>query len=126
MAKKTFIGFSTRGERSGRRSWVLSDIELIKQDLYNHFYTRIGERVHRAEFGSRLWEYIMEQNTDSMKGAIQAECERVVRLDSRLDVRNVVVTDYGNGVTVSMELYYRPFKSVEIFTLDFDRRQGNK
>lgn len=123
MEKKTFTGFSTAAASSGKRTWVLYDIELIKRDLYNHFYTRIGERVMRPDYGSKLWEYVMEPNVSGMAGAIRAEVERVVRLDTRLDVRNIMTLDEGHRVTVSMELLYVPFRSVETFILAFDKRQ---
>jgi phage baseplate assembly protein W len=119
----TFIGFSTSNLASGRRSWVLYDVELIKRDLYNHFYTRIGERVMRPEFGSRLWEFIMEPNLASMRGLIVSEVERVIRLDSRLEVKNVRLFDNGNQVTITCELLYRPFETIENFSLEFDKRQ---
>lgn len=124
MANHTFIGFSTASMRNGKRSWELYDIELIKQDLFNHFHTRFGERVGRPEYGCRLWEYIMEPNVSTMVGLIRAEVERIVRLDTRLDVRNVKVIDEGNHITVAMELLYLPFKSVESFMLQFDKNQG--
>lgn len=124
MGNKTFTGFSTAAASSGKRTWVLHDIELIKRDLRNHFFTRIGERVMRPDFGSRLWEYIMEPNVTGMAGVIRAEVERVVRLDTRLDVRDIAVFDEGHQVTVSMDLLYVPFRSVETFVLEFDKRQG--
>lgn len=123
MEKKTFTGFSTAMKPSKKRSWVLYDIELIKRDLYNHFHTRIGDRVMRPDYGSRLWDYIMEPNVMGMAGVIRAEVERVVRLDSRLDVRNILTLDEGHKITIKMDLHFVPFKSVEIFTLEFDKRQ---
>lgn len=89
MANNTFVGFSTSAEKSGRRSWILYDVELIKQDLMNHFHTRLGERVMRPEFGCRIWDYIMEPNIEQVRNEIVAECERVVRLDTRLDVDEI-------------------------------------
>ncbi len=122
MADYTFIGYSTAAPGS-KRSWVLYDIELIKRDLYNHFQTRIGERVMRPEYGSRLWEYVMEPNIDSMRVAIRVEVERICHLDSRLEVRNVITIDQGNKITIQMELLYRPFQIAETFTVEFDKRQ---
>ena len=42
--KGTYKGFSTL---AGVKSNQLYDLDLIKQDLINHFYTRKGERVIR-------------------------------------------------------------------------------
>ncbi len=124
MAERTFVGFSTLAEKSGRRSWVLFDTDLIKRDLYNHFYTRVGERVMRPEFGCRIWEYIMEPNVDMVRQEILNEVERVVRLDVRLDVRDIRLFEKDHTVIVMCTLVYRPFQTSEVFQLSFDRRQG--
>lgn len=123
MATKTFVGFSTLAEQSGRRSWALYDIELIKRDLLNHFYTRLGERVMRPDFGCSIWDYVMEPNVEQVRYEIVAECERIVRLDQRLDVRDIRLFQKDHTVMVIMELIYRPFETSEIFQLAFDRRQ---
>lgn len=124
MAERTFVGFSTNAEKSGRRSWVLFDTDLIKRDLYNHFYTRIGERVMRPDFGCRIWEYIMEPNVDMVRQDILNEVERVVRLDVRLDVRDIRLFEKDHTIIVVCTLVYRPFQTSEVFQLSFDRRQG--
>lgn len=123
MATNTFIGYSTLAEKSGRRSWVLYDIDLIKRDLLNHFYTRLGERVMRPDFGCKIWDYVMEPNVEQVRYEIVAECERVVRLDQRLDVKDIRLFQKDHTVMVIMELIYRPFQTSEIFQLAFDRRQ---
>lgn len=125
MSNSLFVGFSTATPASGRRSWVLYDLELIKRDLYNHFYTRIGERVMRPEFGSRLWEFVMEPNIDTVRGLIISEVERVVNLDNRLEPRKTTLYSSDHTVVVQMELLYRPTKSIENFSLEFDKRQGD-
>jgi uncharacterized protein len=123
MPNKTFVGFSTSAQKSGKRSWVLYDIELIKRDLYNHFYTRFGERVMRPDFGCSIWDYIMEPNLEETRDSILREVERIVNLDIRLDVKDIRLFEKDHTVMVSMELIYRPFHTSEIFTLAFERRQ---
>lgn len=124
MAKRTFVGFSTRAEKSGRRSWVLFDTDLIKRDLFNHFYTRYGERVMRPTFGCRIWDYVMEPNVDMIRAEIVSEVERVIRLDERLDVRDITLYERDHTIIISCTLVYRPFRTTELFQLEFDRRQG--
>lgn len=124
MAERTFVGFSTSAEKSGRRSWVLFDTDLIKRDLYNHFYTRIGERVMRPEFGCRIWDYIMEPNVEQVRTDIFAEVERVIRLDIRLDVRELKMFEREHTIIIMCTLVYRPFQTSELFQLEFDKRQG--
>jgi phage baseplate assembly protein W len=120
----TFIGFSTIAPASGRRTWVLNDVELIKRDLLNHFYTRRGERVMRPTFGSILPELVMEPNTQLVREQIETEVTRIINMDSRLGIKNIQ-TRYGkNTVAVISELMIIPLKTVTQFIIEFDTRQG--
>lgn len=123
MSNITFTGFSTSANRSAKRAWVLTDRELIRQDLLNHFYTKLGERVMRPTFGSRLYEFIMEPNVEQVQSSIFAEVERIINLDPRLGVSDLRLHADGHFVIISMTLYYRPFQSTEAFRLEFDTRQ---
>ena len=51
----TYKGFSTV---AGVKSNQLYDLDIIKQDLINHFYTRKGERVMNPDFGSIIWDLL--------------------------------------------------------------------
>ncbi len=118
----TFIGYSTSSERTAKRKWVLTDIDLIKQDLLNHFHTKKGERVMRPEFGSSLWEYIMEPNTDTNRALIEDEVRRVVSLDSRLQLEKIDLYIKNHTVIVQVVLLLRPFNTVETLELTFEKR----
>lgn len=119
----TFTGFDTSSTPSARRAWVLQDKELIKQDLLKHFYTRRGERVMRPDFGSNLLEYVMEPNTEAVRGEILAEVNRIVSLDSRLAVRSVNIFDKDYQVVIAVDLFFRPFNDAEVLRIEFDKRQ---
>ena len=47
---KTYKGFSTISSAS--ESFALYDLNLIKQDMLNHFHIRLGERLEQPEFGT--------------------------------------------------------------------------
>ncbi len=119
---RDFVGFSTIGV-SDSRSWALYDMELIKQDLYNHFHTRIGERVMRPTFGCRIWDLIGEQMTPSVRSIAYAEVKRIVENDSRLEAREIIVSGDQHAINILVDLYYRPFDAIERFKLVFDARQ---
>jgi phage baseplate assembly protein W len=120
--ERIFVGFSTRGT-SDSRSWVLYDIDLIKQDLMNHFHTRKGERVMRPDFGCSIWDQIGEQMTPSVKDEVREEVERIIALDSRVTSRGVYVDSKDHSIIVAVDLYYRPFDIVDRFKIVFDARQ---
>ena len=70
-----FKGFSTIDKV--RAPYTLTDIDLVKRDLLNHFYTKKGERLMKPNFGSIIWDLLMEpedtvteediKNTNSIK-----------------------------------------------------------
>jgi phage baseplate assembly protein W len=122
MADRIFRGYSTSGN-SNTRSWALNDIELIKRDLMNHFYTKKGERVMRPDFGCIIWDYFMEQMTPDVGEIIEDEVKRIVSFDTRVSTKSVKLFTKGNGLTVVVDLYYRPFDLVETLQLNFDARQ---
>lgn len=119
--RKLFIGFSTQ-EMEGKRGWSVADIQLIKRDLLNHFYTRKGERVMLPTFGTIIWDLLFEPFTDSIKGAIEADVRRVVKSDPRVALQGVNVSTSANGITVAVELKYVPYDSIGTFSMEFDRR----
>ena len=100
------------------------DIELIKRDLLNHFNTRVGERVMRPDFGCKIWDYMMEQLTPSIRNLILQEALRICESDSRVTVSGSDVYAYGNGVRVELNLFYNPYNVIDTFYVDFDTRQN--
>ena len=58
MAIATYKGFSTVNNNFG--SSKLTDTDLIKRDLLNHFAIRKGEKLMNGEFGTSLRDLIMD------------------------------------------------------------------
>lgn len=117
----SFRGFSTfNAERM--RSWARYDIELIKRDLLNHFHTRIGERVMRPEFGCRIWDYLMEPMTPMLREMIVNEAVRICQSDSRVELIDVQVSEFENGIRIENTLNYVGFGVVDTFAVDFELR----
>lgn len=119
--RKLFIGFSTQ-EMEGKRGWSVSDIQLIKRDLLNHFHTRKGERLMLPTFGTIIWDMLFEPFTESVKAAIVADVKRVVRSEPRVALQGVNVSTSAHGITIAIELKYVPYDSIGTFSMEFDRR----
>ena len=117
-----FTGFSTIGAEN-TKNWTIYDVELIKRDLYNHFNTRIGERVMRPEFGCRVWDYLMEPFNETIKDLIYQEVIRVCNADSRVSLQNSDILSYDNGIRIEITLYYEPLDMTDTFLMDFNNRQ---
>ena len=56
-----YKGFSSKENTVG---YKLYDIDLVKQDLINHFYIRKGEKLENPDFGTVIWYVFFEQFTE--------------------------------------------------------------
>ncbi len=122
MNNYIFSGFST-SHPSNSRSWALYDIDLIKCDLTNHFHTRIGERRMRPTFGCSIWDKFMEPMSPSLKEDIEEEVIRIISLDTRVSIKKISMFSRESGLTILVDLFYRPFDIVDQFRIEFENRQ---
>lgn len=118
--KRLFVGFSTQN-LSGR-DWTLYDIDLIKQDLLNHFYTRRGERLMLPTYGTIIWDMLFEPFTDSVRNAIIADVKRVISREPRVTLIDLKVANEEQGIIIAVDLKYSPWDVVDSFNVNFDRR----
>ena len=70
------LGFSTVGKVKAPYSLVDSDV--VVRDLLNEFYTKKGERLMRPNFGSVIWDLLMNPNTRDLENAVQKDIERII------------------------------------------------
>lgn len=121
LLENSFRGFSSyNAERS--RSWKYQDIDLIKRDLLNHFETRVGERVMRPDFGCAIWDWLMEPMNAALREQIINEAIRICHSDSRVEVQNVNVIEFENGIRIEISLLFVGFNVIETFYQDFEQR----
>lgn len=119
--KNLFVGYSTVGSPKIQQ---LSDLELVKADLLNHFYTKKNERVMMPGWGCGIWDYLFEP-LDQVRDTIVYEAQRVIDSDPRVTLTSISVTDLDHGIRIDMVLYYVPFNVTGNFSIDFDRRAGD-
>lgn len=118
--KRLFYGYSTVETNSKNQQFA--DIELIKRDLLNHFYTRKGERVMMPSYGCGIWDVFFDQFDEYARDTIVEECTKVINADSRVQLQNIVVNTLDQGFIVQMDLLYVPFNVVNTFSVQFDNR----
>jgi phage baseplate assembly protein W len=112
-----YRGFSTIGKV---KKFKLTDLELVKQNLFNHFNIRKGEKLMQPNFGSSIWSMMFEPLTEELKNLIQDDVKTVVGYDPRTRVNNVIVTQYDHGVQLDIELEYLPGNQSDTLSLMFD------
>jgi len=108
---RTFKGYSTVGKTHG--NFKLYDIERVKRDLLNEFYTRKGERLMAPEFGSIVWDLLFDPMTPDIVEIIKTDSERIVNRDPRLEHLRTDVSESEHTITVAIQLRFRPTSTVE-------------
>ncbi|MCK9531001.1 MAG: GPW/gp25 family protein [Gammaproteobacteria bacterium] len=120
MTSVSFKGFSSVDKTQPFTE--LTDKTLIKRDILNHFNTRKGSRVMRPDYGSSLWDYLFEPLDDISRDAILDDVNTVIRSDPRVQILNTDIQEEEHGITISFQLRYVSFDTIDIFTIGFDRR----
>tara|TARA_B100000579_G_scaffold22776_1_gene16066 strand:+ start:1168 stop:1593 length:426 start_codon:yes stop_codon:yes gene_type:complete len=114
----TYKGFSTV---AGVKSNQLYDLDIIKQDLLNHFYTRKGERVMNPNFGSIIWDMLYEPMDESTKEEIEEDTKRIINADPRVKLESTRIEEFENGLVVNVTMNTIPFNKRINLQLDFEK-----
>lgn len=112
-----YKGFSTLGRNKNFR---VTDFELVKQDLINHFYIRKGEKLMNPDFGTIIWNILYEPLTEDLKTVITTDIKQVAEYDPRLSIDNVIITEYEAGLQIELELRYLKTNQINVLNLQFD------
>jgi len=119
MAIATYKGFSTVNNNFA--SSKLTDTDLIKRDLLNHFAIRKGEKLMNGEFGTSLRDLIMDPLTDETKAIVIQEVNAVIENDPRVRSEGITLDEYENGLQIEMSVRYVIDNQVENLVVRFDR-----
>lgn len=117
----TYKGFSST---ETKRNFKLYDIDLVKQDIINHFHIRKGEKLENPNFGTIIWDMLFENMTDEVKQLIIKDVEDVINYDPRIAINSVSVDTTDQGIRIEADIVYIPFNINERMTFDFDRNNA--
>ena len=112
-----FKGFSTVDKV--RAPYTLTDSALVKRDLLNHFYTRIGERIMRPTFGSVIWDYLMEPEDPETQEIIKEDIERIVGSDPRVEFQETNLTILDHTIQAEVKIKYVLLNSTDTLFLEY-------
>lgn len=112
-----FKGFSTVDKV--RAPYTLTDADLVKRDLLNHFYTRIGERVMRPTFGSVIWDYLMEPQDPDTQNIIEEDVKRIVDSDPRVEFQETNLLVLDHTIQVEVKIKYKLLGSEDTLFLEY-------
>lgn len=117
MANFKYRGFSTVNQV---KKFRLTDAELVKRDLLNHFSIRKGQKLMNPNFGSIIWNMLYEPLTADVQSVIIEDVKRIVSYDPRLQVDNVIINEFEHGLQIQIDLTFLPGNYSEKLRLDFN------
>lgn len=116
-----YKGFSTKIRKT---KFSLTDRELIKQDVINHFHIRKGEMIMQPTFGVIIWDLIFDPLTPDVKEAIVSDVRNVANNDPRVEFTDVIIQEFEHGIQVQIEMFFIQEDVSEILMFQFDRNNG--
>jgi phage baseplate assembly protein W len=116
-----YRGFSTVGRD---KKFRLTDFELVKQDLINHFNIRKGEKLMNPDFGTIIWNVLYEPLTEDLKSVIITDIKAIATYDPRVSIDNVIITEYDRGIQIELELRYLQTNQSNLLNLQFDNQSN--
>lgn len=119
LTKGLYQGYSSfEYERIG--SFKIVDLELVKLDLLNHIWTRLGERVMMPSFGTRIPDLVFEPLDAQTLGIVEEDLKKVFNFDPRVELRSLVVTPVfdENRIEARATLFYVELDMTDVFYLN--------
>ena len=113
----TYKGFSTQ---SGDKNFRLTDFDLIKQDILNHFNIRKGEKLMRPNFGTIIWNVLHEPFTEDLKSVITQDVQAIASYDPRVSFDNIIITEFDQGIQIELQLRYVLTNQTNIMLMNFN------
>jgi len=112
-----YRGFSTV---NNSKRFKITDADLVKQDLINHFNIRKGEKLMQPEFGTIIWGLLFEPLTNDLKNAVVADITQIINYDPRVNVNDVQVTQKEHGLQILISLTYANTNQSDALFLNFN------
>lgn len=102
----------------------LYDLDLIKQDLINQFNTRKGERLMNPNYGSVIWDIIMEPSTIDVQQILSDDIQTICNSDPRITPTEIKITDYPTGYLIEITISLVNTDQSADIKLTFDQNIG--
>ena len=112
---------NAQSSNNNKKNYKLYDLDLVKQDLLNHFYIRKGEKLENPSFGTVIWDVLFENFTEEVKTLVAQDIEDILNYDPRITVNSVIVDSTDQGLRIEADVTYLPFNINERMSLNFDR-----
>lgn len=114
-----YKGYSSY-EFERKKTFELTDIELVKIDLLNHIFTRRGSRVMMPTFGSSVPDIVFEPLDIFTTDTLEDELRRVIAFDPRVRLLSFDLESNPDNHTirVNIRLFYIELEIADDFELN--------
>jgi phage baseplate assembly protein W len=116
-----YKGFSTVNRNKRYR---LTDFELAKQDLYNNFNIRRGEKLMNPAYGTIIHDMVFEPFDADTKNKILNDINKIIGSDPRIAAENVSVIQAEQGFQVELDLIYIKTNERDTLKIEYNRSIG--
>lgn len=113
-----YKGFSTVNRVKRFR---VTDFELAKQDLYNSFNIRKGEKLMNPEYGTIIHDMVFEPFDADTKNKIINDINRIISSDPRIAAENVSVIQSEQGFQIEINLIHIRTNERDTLKVNFNR-----
>lgn len=102
-----YKGFSSK-QYQHDKNFIMTDVDLVKEDLINHIFTRRGERVRMAQFGSIIPDIIFEPLNADTVIRIRDDMKLIFDYDPRVELVELLVMPVvdENAIVILADLNY--------------------
>jgi len=114
-----FKGFNTIDRI--RAPYTLEGRDLVKRDLLNIFYTKKGERLMRPNFGSIIWDILMNPDDEATEKEIREDVERIIDSDPRVDHLKTTIIFMDHTIRIEIDVKYVLLNDSDILYLEYTR-----
>lgn len=123
MASKLplYRGFST-ATYFEKKSFSLTNEELVKRDLLNHIWTIRGERPHQPNFGTRIPLLAFEPLDQKTLSIIKEDLTAVFKYDPRIELVDIAISAVPdlNTVVAFVDIKYLELNTTETLKLEIE------
>jgi len=114
----TYVGFNTINQY---KKFTLTDAELIQRDLLNALNIQQGQLPGRPQYGTTVWSFMFENQSQETNQAVLQELQRVVAGDPRISIIDGRVYGQDNGLLIELDVIIVPSSEATVLSLFFNQ-----
>jgi phage baseplate assembly protein W len=97
---------------------------LAKQDLYNSFHIRKGEKLMNPDYGTIIQDMVFEPFDADTKNKIINDINRIISSDPRIAAENISVIQAEQGFQIELDLIYIKTNERDTLKIQYNRSIG--